>query len=188
MTEIREISLRDEPVAEKADELPQKNPSMATAALFVASLILSVMNGLGLVYAVSIVGKLSDISTKVTRLDQFEERVSQKLALLDRGMHSQFEKLDTRLIATGLSGNSFEFRTLRDAPRLLAPVGSSSGRMEATSAAFVFSEQYADSADRGFVPYRDAFLPAVDQGTRGVAPGFRRTVTRDGKIIYRRLD
>ena len=184
MTEIREIRLDDAVDAPKADVLPKNNPSMPLAILFVASLILSVMNGLGLIYAVSIVDRLSDISTKVARIDDFENRVSRQLAVYNQGIHSQLEQLDSRLITSGLIGDSFQFRTLRNPARLLAPAGPRTGLLSARSAEFRFADQpYASS------PLQPAsFVPAAEQLTEATAnPGFSRSVTPDGKIIYRKM-
>lgn len=177
MTEIREKGFADEAEEPASDPLPRNNPSPTVMVLFVASLILSVTNGLGLIYTVSVVDRLSEISSKVSRIDDFEDRVSRQIAALGHGIQSRIDTYDPRLAANDPR-----------LPNLLAPPAipaSADGRIDMQTTRSADFATHDPGNATAMTPGR--FTRVSRRAATANAAGFTRVVTADGKIVYRKV-
>jgi hypothetical protein len=66
-------------------------------ALFVLSALLTAANFAGIAYMTVLVRQLSDFSSKIDHISQFEQRISERLEIFNDGIHAQFDKLNANL-------------------------------------------------------------------------------------------
>lgn len=65
--------------------------------LFALSALLTAANFAGIAYITVLVRQLSDFSSKIDHISQFEQRISERLETFNDGIHAQFDKLNANL-------------------------------------------------------------------------------------------
>jgi hypothetical protein len=101
MTHIRLVQSSFERVNVEQLPVPPDTPSRkklsGIRALFVLSALLTAANFAGIAYMTVLVRQLSDFSSKIDYISQFEQRISERLETFNDGIHAQFDKLNANL-------------------------------------------------------------------------------------------
>jgi len=160
---------------------PSKKTLSGVPVLFVLSALLTAANFAGVAYITVLMAQLSDFSS---RMDQFEQRVSERLETFNDGIHAQFDKLNSNLTgdthpAATLSRRQFYHVSSRLLDNALMPPGY---RYLSAFDSSAYGGGYSPAEDNP-VGDRTGFGNGSASSVR--IANFVRTELPNGKIVYR---
>lgn len=161
-----------------------------------------VLNGISVVVALGMiimlllitqsVRDLMTIESKLSGLSQFETRLSSRVETGDTALQGRLNDLDTQMSNISTQANELQMRL-----EILAGENSKLAekidRLEQASQTAGISPQSEDYPDENRVIRYAPKSATADSGAKNAAPKldtsrFQRSVTSDGKVIYRRIN
>jgi hypothetical protein len=189
MTHIRLVQPPREHLDIEQPPIPTETPkrkSSGVRALFAFSVLLTAANLAGIAYTAILMKQMSDFSSEIAKVSQFEQRISQRLETFNDGIHAQFDRLNA-----GLGGNAFPAPSSRQGrPFYHVPARLLDSALQPQSYQHLSTLTPLSHDGGGLVasPGNDqaGFHDNAASSTR--IANFIRTETPDGKVIYRTVE
>jgi hypothetical protein len=153
---------------------------------------ISVIVALGMVIMLLLISQsvrdLMNLEARLSGLSQFENRLSARIETGESALHGRLDDLGTQL--TNITSQA---ATLQTRLEMLADQSGQINRLErATETAGIVPQAVQDPDENRVVRYAPN-AASQDSGSVAQAPKldtarFQRTVTADGKVIYRRIN